>query len=99
MGVRVHKTSLAEADIAGAIEYLSEHDPIAALRFVNELESLAQRLARFPELYPRQRRSQSPEWKDVRMAVIRRFGYLVFYTYTDGLVVIRRLVHAARNIP
>ena len=99
MGTPVHKTSLAETDLAEAIRYLLERDPGAASKFVGEFEDLARRLARFPELYPRQRRSLAPEWKNVRMAVIRRFRYLVFYTHEDGTVVIRRLVHGARNEP
>jgi hypothetical protein len=33
------------------------------------------------------------------MAVLRRFGHLVFYTYEDNIVIIRRVIHGARNEP
>jgi plasmid stabilization system protein ParE len=95
----VNKTSQAEADIAGAIIYLLEQNPVAAERFVSDLQNMVRTLARFPELYPRQRRSSKPEWQDVRMAVLRRFGHLVFYTYEDNIVIIRRVIHGARNEP
>lgn len=99
MATPVHKTSPAEADIADCIGYLLERNPVAAERFVAELQTLSRRLAEFPEWYPRQRRSQRPEWQEVRMAVLRRFGHLVFYTFDGNTVVIRRVIHAARNLP
>ena len=95
----VNKTSQAEADIAGAITYLLGQNTVAAERFVTDLQSLVRRLERFPELYPLQRRSTKPEWKNVRMAVLQRFGQLVFYTYENNIVIIRRVIHGARNEP
>jgi plasmid stabilization system protein ParE len=93
----VNKTSRAELDIANAIIYLLERNPQAAERFVLDLQNLTRTLSQFPELYPIQRRSNKPEWEKVRMAVLRRFGHIVFYTYEQGSVVIRRIVHGARN--
>jgi plasmid stabilization system protein ParE len=95
----VHKTSRAEADIAHAIEYLLARNSTAAERFVDDLQALTRRLERFPELYPRQRRSSRPEWQNIRMAVLRRFSHIVFYTYENDTVIIRRVIHAARNEP
>jgi plasmid stabilization system protein ParE len=99
VAVRVNKTLRAEADIAEAITRLLQVNPSAAQKFVSDLQQLAQILSRFPELYPLQRRSSKPEWQNVRMAVLRRFHYIVFYTYDKDLVVIRRIVHGARNEP
>ncbi len=99
MAAHVNKTSQAEADIAEAITYLLEQNPGAAEKFVFDLQSLARRLSRLPELYPLQRRSNKPEWQNVRMAVLRRFGHIVFYTFDNNTVVIRRIVHGARNEP
>ncbi len=99
MAAIVHKTSRADADIAGAILWLLDKNPDAANKFIDDLETLAVRLSQFPEIYPRQRRSTKPEWQNVRMAVMRRFNYLVFYTYKDNVIVIRRVIHSARNEP
>jgi plasmid stabilization system protein ParE len=95
----VNKTSQAETDIAEAITYLLEQNPDAAEKFISDLQSLSRRLSQFPELYPLQRRSNKPEWRNVRMAVLRRFSHIVFYTSDNQTVVIRRIVHGARNEP
>ncbi len=97
MAAPVNKTSQAEWDIADAIHHLLEQNPVAAERFVVDLQSMVRRLGQFPELYPFQRRSTKPEWKNVRMAVLHRFGHLVFYTYEDNTVIIRRVIHGTRN--
>ena len=99
MAALVNKTSQAEADIAKAITYLLQHNPQAAERFVSELNALVLRLARFPELYPVQRRSSKPEWQNIRMAVLRRFGHIVFYSYEQNFVIIRRIIHGSQNEP
>ena len=99
MAARVNKTSLAEADIAEAITYLLGQNPRAAEKFISDLQVMVRRLSQFPELYPLQRRSFKPEWQNVRMAVLRRFGHIVFYTFDNNTVVIRRIVHGARNEP
>lgn len=99
MAAAVNKTSRAELDIAEAIEFLLERNPQAAERFVLDLQSLTRTLSRFPELFPLQRRSARPEWQKVRMAVLRRFGHIVFYTYENDTIIIRRVIHGARNEP
>lgn len=99
MAATVHKTSRAEADIAEAITYLVERNPKAAEKLVDDLQKLVRRLSGFPEWYPRQQRSTKPEWRNVRMAVLRQFGILVFYTFENNVVVIRRVIHGARNEP
>ncbi len=46
-----------------------------------------------------QRRTLAAEWRNVRMAVLRHFGYIVFYTYEQDTVIIRRIIHGTRNEP
>lgn len=99
MAAIVHKTSQADADFTGAILRLLEKNPAAADRFIDDFETLADRLSKSPEIYPLQRRSPKPEWQNVRMAVLRRFHYLVFYTYENNIVTIRRIIHGARDEP
>lgn len=97
--MRIRKTSGAERGITDAIVYLSERNPDAALAFCDALEAAFQRIARNPEWFPRQRRSARPELADVRFAVIRRFGYLIFFTIQRDAVVILRVFHGSRNEP
>jgi plasmid stabilization system protein ParE len=97
--MRVRKTSQADADITQAIEYLRERNPEAACAFCLALEEVVRRISQFPEWFPRQRRSSRPELVDVRFAVIRRFGYLVFYRAEADGVRILRVIHGSRNEP
>ena len=93
------KVSQAEADIAAAISYLSERNPQAGWRFSIELDEVLDRITEFPEWFPRQRRTENPEYRDVRFAVVRPFGYLVFYKCESNTVTILRVLHGSMNEP
>ena len=97
--MRVRKTLRAETGITAAIMYLRERNPDAAWAFCLALEETIQRIAQFPRWFPLQRRSQRPELADVRFAVIRRFGYLIFFRIERDTVVILRVIHGSRNEP
>jgi plasmid stabilization system protein ParE len=56
-------------------------------------------ITKFPEWFPRQRRTDDPKYSEVRVAVIRRFGYLIFYTYEADAVTILRVQHGSMNEP
>ena len=93
----VNKTSQAEADFAQAVMRLLERDPVLAERFINEFDAAIGRIAAFPEWFPIQHRSLRPELAGLRMGVLRRFGYLILYTYEADTVVVRRVIHGARE--
>jgi plasmid stabilization system protein ParE len=95
----VNKTSEAEADFAQAVMGLLESNPVAAERFIDEFDSAIDRIAEFPEWWPVQRRSTKPELAGLRMAVLRRFGYLIFYSYEKDTVIVRCVIHGAREEP
>jgi plasmid stabilization system protein ParE len=93
------KVSQAETDIAAAIVYLGERDPTAAWRFVVELDKVLDRIAEFPEWFPHQRRTENPRYRDVRFAVVRPFGYLIFYQWAGNTVTVLRVLHGSMNEP
>ncbi len=93
------KVSRAEADIAAAIHYLGERNPQAAWAFSLELDRMLDRITKFPEWFPHQRRTPNPKYRDVRMVVVRPFGYLIFYTFTANTVTILRVQHGSQNEP
>jgi plasmid stabilization system protein ParE len=97
--MRVRKTSQADADITAAILYLREKNPEAAPALVIALKQTLKRIGKFPELFPTQWRSGRAELADVRCAVIRRFGYLMFYRVKSGEILVLRVIHAAQNEP
>jgi plasmid stabilization system protein ParE len=53
----------------------------------------------FPEWFPQQRRTDHPEYRGVRFAVIRPFGYLIFYKFEVDTVTILRVQHGSMNEP
>jgi plasmid stabilization system protein ParE len=96
---RLRKTSLADADITAAILHLREKNPLVAMVFVDALEQTLARIREFPELFPMRWRSARPELANVRCAVVRRFGYLIFYRVEADAILILRVMHGSRNEP
>jgi len=96
---RLRKTSLADADVTAAILHLREKNPQAAMAFVSAFEQTLARIREFPELFPIQWRSSRPELANVRCAVVRRFGYLVFYRNESDAILILRVMHGSQNEP
>ena len=96
---KLKKVSQAEADIAAAINYLGGRNPQAAWEFSLELDKMLNLIGKFPEWFPRQRRTENPEYCDVRFAVVRPFGYLIFYKCDVDAVTILRVQHGSVNEP
>ena len=94
---QVNKTAEAEADFAQAVMRLLQRNPVAAEQFIDEFDAAIDRIAAFPDWCPVQRRSTRPELAGLRMAVLRRFGYLILYTYEADTVIVRRVLHGARE--
>ena len=93
------KVSRAEDDIAAAINHLGGRDPRVAWAFTLELDRMLDLIRKFPEWFPHQRRTPNPKYRDVRMAVVRPFGYLIFYTFAANTVTILRVQHGSQNEP
>lgn len=90
---RYRLTRRAEADI-GAIEgWIARDSPVRATTFVQELRQLCADIPRFPDA--------GEARDDLGLGVPRRRHgrYLIFYrSRPDGLVVILRVLHGARDI-
>ena len=56
-------------------------------------------ITKFPEWFPKQRRTANPKYRDLRLAVVRPFGYLIFYKVEAGAVTILRVQHGSMNEP
>lgn len=69
------------------------------MAFVGALEQTMARIREFPELFPIQWRSVRVELAKVRCAVVRRFGYLVFYRVEADAILILRVMHGSQNEP
>ncbi|MBY0458374.1 MAG: type II toxin-antitoxin system RelE/ParE family toxin [Gemmataceae bacterium] len=89
---RVTRTAAAERDFEEILEWLSEHSPKVAERFPAELDTRCRRLASQP-LTGRPRDELQPGLRSIVVGY-----YVVFFTVTDDEVMIRRIVHSARDV-
>jgi toxin ParE1/3/4 len=85
-------------DLEDRSESIRQHNPRAALRFLDATESAFRQLAAFPGLGTRYD-PEHPALAEVRFFPITRFKYdLIFYRpLTDGIEVLR-VLHGARDI-
>ena len=92
MAARVEFSPDAIADLESIGDYIAEHDPAAALRFLDRLRHRCRSLSEFPL---RGRRYGE------RFRVVGEGDYLIFYrveeTRDGGVVVISIIIHGARD--
>ena len=84
----------AEKDLTNILEYIKKDNPSAALKLINEIDETISRLEEFPNMgvIPKDLRLKSLNY---RMLIVG--NYLVFYTATNNVVEIRRILHGKRK--
>ena len=80
----------AEFDIADGFQWYQERQLGLGFRFVEQLDAVFQRVVENPASY----QEVMPE---VRKAVVRRFPYLVFFTFDPEAVHILAVIPAAQD--
>jgi plasmid stabilization system protein ParE len=91
--MRVRLTATALAELAEILDYIAAENPSAAERVAARFDDTVERLARFPYS------AVATDDPSIRMAVLGRYPYLIFYTVADDEVVIRNIRHGARKRP
>jgi toxin ParE1/3/4 len=86
------RSDAAERDLEEILDYLNEHSPPAAERFVAELATRCQLLTTQPFIG----RARDDLRAGLRSIVVG--NYVVFFLPTDDQIQIRRVIHGARNI-
>jgi len=76
-------------EIAEAIEYLEQQRPGTGARFRGEIDAAIARLQAFPHL-------ARVRHRDVRLAVLRSFDYLIAYRMRDDEIRILAVLHGSR---
>ena len=89
---RLEWRQAARADLLAILDYISDDNPEAAERLINEIEVKVSRLPRRPGLFRRGRVAGTRE-------MVVRPNYLVIYTEDEQAVVILRVLHAAQQWP
>ena len=85
----------ATADITDIVDWLDQQPLRWGTRFRAALNTLVNRLCQQPRMYGRV--SRAPRGREVRVAPMRRFNYIVHYEVTAAEVVILSVVHARRR--
>jgi addiction module RelE/StbE family toxin len=91
--MRIVWRSLAIADLTSLREYIADHDPVAAARINQRLQSAARQLATMPQI------GRAGRVADTRELVVPRTPYLIAYRIRGDRVEILRVLHGARRWP
>ncbi len=89
----------AELDAFGYFQYINEHNPEAALRFLQAIDGTVENLARQP-LKGRLRKFRGKNLKHIRSWRVDDFeNYLIFYRFAGTRLEILRIKHGAMDFP
>jgi toxin ParE1/3/4 len=89
----------AEQDACGYFQYICEHNPDAAKRFLQAIDGTVEKLASQP-LKGRLRKFRARELKNIRSWRVDDFeNYLIFYRFAAMRLEILRIKHGAMDFP
>jgi plasmid stabilization system protein ParE len=88
--MRVALTSMAEADVAAALDWYEAEAPGISIRFLDEFDALLRRLASNPAQFPRIR-------GDVRRAGFPRFPCGLLFRIRRDVVEVFACFHVSRD--
>lgn len=89
----------AELDAFGYFQYIREHNPEAARRFLEAIDATVEKLALQP-LKGRLRNFRGRDLKSIRSWRVDGFeNYLIFYRFTRMRLEILRIKHGAMDFP
>jgi plasmid stabilization system protein ParE len=89
--MRVRYTPRAFADLDDIRIYISQHNPIAALKVVATIERIVTRLGDFPDS------GQRSDELDVRVVFSTRYPYRIYYRIRQDEISILHIRHTARR--
>jgi plasmid stabilization system protein ParE len=92
--MKVVFTDEALRDLDEILDFIATHYPTIALSFQQRLQTVLQRIGRWPKSAP-----EVEQRPDVRVAPLIRYPYKIFYQATTDAVEILHVHHAARQLP
>jgi toxin ParE1/3/4 len=93
--IRRHETRFADeaaADLERIGDWIAGSNPIRAVTFVDELDERCRHLTDMPQAYP-----SVPRHEGSGLRRVPHGNYLIFYRVESDVVVIVRVLHAARD--
>ena len=97
--VEIFVRHAAELDAFGYFQYIREHNPEAAQRFLKAIDGTVEKLALQP-LKGRLRKFRGNDLKHIRSWRVDDFeNYLIFYRFVGTRLEILRIKHGAMDFP
>ena len=90
MSLRVIARDEAEADIAEAALWYERRCAGLGKEFVRAVDSCFELIARRPDAFP-------VVYRGARMALLRKFPYLIVYSISPGFISVVAVMHGRRN--
>ena len=98
-GVEIFVRHAAELDAFGYFQYINDHNPDAALRFLAAIDRTVEDLALQP-LKGRLRKFRGRNLKNIRSWRVEGFeNYLIFYRFAEMRLEVLRVKHGAMDFP
>jgi toxin ParE1/3/4 len=91
--MKVRFTRPAQQDLARIYAYISQDSPTVASRFVTRLMEHARQIGDHPFA------GRETDEPDVRVLIVARLRYFIFYTIEDNEVRITHIRHTSRRRP
>ncbi len=82
----------ARSDLLAIVDYISDHDPYAAQRVMNDIVAKTAKLPEYPRMYRLGRVAGTRE-------MLVRANYIIVYEENPKTVLILRVLHAAQQWP
>lgn len=89
--MKVRYRELALADLEGIFQFLNDRSPTGARNVLRAIHEAVAEIAVHPRSAPRTSEA------DIRVKILGRYRYKIFYSVTDGMVEIIHIRHAARR--
>jgi toxin ParE1/3/4 len=89
--MRVRYTETALSEIEEILTYVARDNPSAALRLSVTILSTIDRVAEFPHI------AVESNLPGVRVAPVLPYRYLIFFSFAQGLVIVRNIRHSDRE--
>jgi plasmid stabilization system protein ParE len=87
---RVFFTAAARADLAHALAWYEEREPVIVPQFLEALRTVVARIANNPRQFP-----HAPN--QTRRAMLRRFPYLLIFREAGGAAYVVAIFHMSRD--
>lgn len=94
----IHFEEEAESDLLAAINHLGDESPPLARAFYDDVFEAIHHLTRYPEIGRRYFDVPDERLRSVRVWVMRRFRYLIFYRAFEDRLLVERILHGSRDL-